>query len=134
VWGRKSASDQFNGFLDVGTCVTGELSFSGTLRLEGNVHGSIRTTDVLVIGEGAMVHAEITAGEVEIHGTVSGNITCERRLQIFSSGRLRGDVRVPTLIIDEGGVFEGISLGKNHEEKQLAKESAPKELTLIAKK
>src|SRR6266853_1080876 len=55
----KSSSDQVSGFLDKGTNMTGELEFAGTLRIDGNFHGSISTGDVLIIGEHALVHADI---------------------------------------------------------------------------
>ena len=72
-WG-KDPSEEITGFLDRGTAVTGELQFSGTLRIDGDFHGSISTDDVLTVGEHADVHADIRAGAVEIHGRVSGNI------------------------------------------------------------
>ena len=61
---RDKPSDQVSGFLDKGTNITGELQFAGTLRIDGNFHGSISTADTLIIGEHAMVHADIRAGEV----------------------------------------------------------------------
>ena len=110
MFGRKSVSEEFNGFLAEGTSLNGDLHFSGTLHLNGNVKGSISTADVLIIGESATVEAEIKAGEVQIYGTVIGNIECARRVEICESGRVRGDVRTPNLIIREGGGFEGTSL------------------------
>ncbi len=107
--GRKSGSDEFKGFLDQGTALTGELSFSGTLRVDGNVHGSIKTSDVLIVGEGASIHADIKAGEVQIHGSVSGNIDGSRRVNIFATGRVHGDIRTPQLVVEEGGRFDGRS-------------------------
>jgi cytoskeletal protein CcmA (bactofilin family) len=61
-------SEQISGFLDQGTNVIGELQFSGTLRIDGNFQGSISSGDTLVIGEHAVVHADIKVGEIEIHG------------------------------------------------------------------
>ena len=117
MWpGKKSASNEFNGFLDAGTSITGELRFSGTLRIDGNIHGSITTPDLLIVGEKAVVHADIKAGEVAILGTVSGNIECERSLQICPGGTLRGDVQTPKFVIEEGGVFEGLSRGAKDSE------------------
>ena len=72
---RLRASDQVSGFLDKGTNVTGELEFAGTLRIDGNFHGSISTGDVLIIGEHAIVHADIKVGEIEVHGQVFGSVT-----------------------------------------------------------
>jgi cytoskeletal protein CcmA (bactofilin family) len=107
--GRKFRSDEFKGFLDEGTALTGELSFSGTLRADGNVHGSIKTSDILIVGERASIHADITAGEVQIHGSVSGDIEGSRRVNIFATGRVRGDIRTPQLVVEEGGRFDGRS-------------------------
>lgn len=109
MFGRKTVSEEFNGFLAQGTSLTGDLHFSGTLHLNGNVRGSISTTDVLIIGEHATVEADIKAGEVQIYGTVIGSVDCARRVEICESGRMRGDLRTPQLIIKEGGSFEGTS-------------------------
>jgi cytoskeletal protein CcmA (bactofilin family) len=49
-FGRKR-SLEFKGFLDHGTTLTGELHFSGALRIDGTVHGSNTTSDLLIVGE-----------------------------------------------------------------------------------
>ena len=104
---RRKPSDQVSGFLDKGTNVTGELEFSGTLRIDGNFHGSISTSDILVIGENATVHADIKAGEVEIQGQVFGSIVCKRRIEIAQTGRVRGDVETPVLVMSAGAIIDG---------------------------
>src|SRR5215472_10845920 len=104
---RVKPSDQVSGFLDKGTNVTGELEFTGTLRIDGNFHGSISTADILIIGEHALVHADIKVGEIEIAGQVNGRIEAKRRVDIRASGRLRGDVHAPTLSVTPGGVVDG---------------------------
>ncbi len=67
-------SDEIVGFLDHGTEITGELQFSNTLRIDGNFHGSIVGEDRLIIGEQAVVHADIKVGDIEIRGQVFGNV------------------------------------------------------------
>jgi|ERR1051326_8737495 len=104
---RSKSSDQVSGFLDKGTNVTGELAFAGTLRIDGNFHGSISSNDILVIGEHAVVHADIKVGEIEIHGQVFGSIDAKRRMEITASGRFRGDVHTPVLCVIPGGVLDG---------------------------
>ena len=104
---RVKSSDQVSGFLDKGTNITGELQFAGTLRIDGNFHGSISTADTLIIGEHAMVHADIRAGEVEIHGQVLGTIEAKRRVEISITGRVRGDIQTPVLSITPGALLDG---------------------------
>jgi cytoskeletal protein CcmA (bactofilin family) len=104
---RLKSSDQVSGFLDKGTNITGELEFAGTLRIDGNFHGSISTGDILIIGEHAMVHADIRAGEVEIHGQVLGTIEAKRRVEISVTGRVRGDIQTPVLTVNPGALLDG---------------------------
>jgi cytoskeletal protein CcmA (bactofilin family) len=104
---RIKQSDQVSGFLDKGTNVTGELEFAGTLRIDGNFQGSISTADNLIIGEHAVVHADIKVGEIEIHGNFFGTIEAKNRVVIFPSGRVRGDIHTPTLCVSAGAKLDG---------------------------
>lgn len=106
---RKLPSEEISGFLDQGTAVTGELRFSGTLRIDGNFHGSIMTEDVLVVGEHAVIHADVRAGEMEIHGRIFGNIQAKRRIELHPTSRVNGDIRTPVLVINPGATFDGRS-------------------------
>ena len=104
---RFKQSDQVSGFLDKGTNVTGELEFAGTLRIDGNFQGSISTGDNLVIGEHAVVHADIKVGEIEIHGQFFGSIEAKNRVEVFPSGRVRGDIHTPILCVNVGAMLDG---------------------------
>jgi len=105
---RKS-EDIVGGFLDHGTEVSGELQFSNTLRIDGNFRGSISGEDRLIIGEQAVVHADIKVGEIEIRGQVYGNVEVQRQAEILSTGLLQGDLHSAVLIIQAGATFEGRS-------------------------
>ena len=98
-------SDEIVGFLDHGTEITGELQFSSTLRIDGNFHGSIVGEDRLIIGEQAVVHADIKVGDIEIRGQVFGNVEVKGQAEIFSTGRLRGDLQASVLVIQAGAVL-----------------------------
>jgi cytoskeletal protein CcmA (bactofilin family) len=96
-----------NAFLGEGTSFKGILTFEGTVRIDGRLEGEIFTKDTLVIGEGAQVNAAVHAGVVVIGGTVHGNIIAERKIEIHPTGRLYGNISTPSLVIEEGVVFEG---------------------------
>jgi cytoskeletal protein CcmA (bactofilin family) len=104
---RFQPSETVSGFLGKGTNGTGELEFAGTLRIDGNFQGSISTDDTLIVGQDAVVHADIRAGEVEIHGQVFGTIVATRRVEIHPTGRHRGDVITPVLSMSPGGMLDG---------------------------
>src|SRR5439155_5965037 len=79
----------------------------GTLRIDGNFHGSISSGDMLIIGEHALVHADIKVGEMEIHGQIFGRVEAKRRLEIAPTGHIRGDICTPVLVVNAGGVIDG---------------------------
>jgi cytoskeletal protein CcmA (bactofilin family) len=106
---RRKSSEEISGFLDQGTHVTGELQFAGHMRIDGNFHGSISTPDTLIVGEHAVVHADIKAGEIEVHGRVFGNIEAARRIEIYPTGRVCGDIKTSVFVVNPGGVFDGRS-------------------------
>jgi cytoskeletal protein CcmA (bactofilin family) len=105
----RKTSEEITGFLDHGTELTGELQFSGMLRIDGNFHGSIANGEILAIGEHANVHADIKVAEIEIYGQVFGNVEVTRRAEIFPTGRLHGDLITPVLVVQEGGIIDGRS-------------------------
>jgi|SRR5262245_4758771 len=127
---KTKTTDQVAGFLDQGTSLTGELEFTGTLRIDGNFHGSISTNDCLIIGEHATVHADVKAGEVEVHGQVFGSIVCTQRLEISPTGRVRGDVETPVLVIEPGATMDGkarMAAEKPEEKQEVIEESTDAE-------
>jgi cytoskeletal protein CcmA (bactofilin family) len=89
-----------------GTKVSGNLHFHGAVRIEGEADGEI-VGDEIVIAEGAMVSAKITATRLTIAGTVSGEITVRQRLELLPSARLHCTINTPSLVLNEGAQFEG---------------------------
>ena len=85
-----------------GAAFEGKLTFEGTVRIDGRFKGEVFSDDMLVIGEGAIVEAEIDIGEVIIQGTVVGNIKAKRSIEIHAPGRVKGDLHTPSLQIDKG--------------------------------
>jgi Integral membrane protein CcmA involved in cell shape determination len=106
---RQTAAGEITTLLGRGATFEGKLTFEGTVRIDGRFKGEVFTDDVLVIGEGAIVEASLDVGEVIIQGTVIGNITAKRSIEIHAPGRVKGDLTTPTLQIDKGVVFEGRS-------------------------
>ena len=107
VTSTPAASSDLNALLGRGSEFEGKLTFEGTVRIDGRFKGEVFSDDVLVIGEGAHVEAEIDIGEVIVQGTVVGNIKAKRSIEIHAPGRVKGDLHTPSLQIDKGVIFEG---------------------------
>jgi cytoskeletal protein CcmA (bactofilin family) len=85
----------------------GDLTFKKSLQINGTFEGEISSGGFLVIGEGAVVKANINAKVVIVSGTVYGNIEAREKLEIQSNGRVYGNIRTSKLKIADGVIFEG---------------------------
>ena len=85
----------------------GTLKFAGTVLIDCEFRGNIVTADTLVVGVSGRVHAEVTAGVVEISGVVRGDIKAANTVKIFSGGAVHGNIETPTISMEEGVIFEG---------------------------
>lgn len=106
---KESVVGEINTLLGRGSEFEGKLTFEGTVRIDGTLKGEVFSDDVLVVGEGARLEAEVDIGEIIIQGTVVGNIRAKRSVEILAPGRVKGDVTTPMLQIDKGVIFEGRS-------------------------
>jgi cytoskeletal protein CcmA (bactofilin family) len=106
---RQQAAGEITTLLGRGATFEGKLTFEGTVRIDGRFKGEVFTDDTLVIGEGAHVEATIDVGEVIIQGTVVGNVSAKRSIEIHAPGRVKGDLHTPSLQVDKGVIFEGRS-------------------------
>jgi cytoskeletal protein CcmA (bactofilin family) len=106
---REGALGEITTLLGRGSSFEGKLTFEGTVRVDGKFKGEVFSDDVLVVGEGAYLEAEVDIGEIIIQGTVVGNIRAKRSIEIHAPGRVKGDITTPSLRIDKGVMFEGRS-------------------------
>lgn len=87
---------------------TGELSFKKPLMIKGSFKGQIKASGDLYIGDEATVEAQISANLVSLKGSVKGNITAERRVELFSMSRVDGDITAPEIVMESGARFTGM--------------------------
>jgi Polymer-forming cytoskeletal len=53
--------DNASTYLDYGSSIKGTLNFDGPVRIDGEIEGEINSKDIVAIGEGAIVSADIKA-------------------------------------------------------------------------
>ncbi|HWR39222.1 MAG TPA: polymer-forming cytoskeletal protein [Patescibacteria group bacterium] len=100
-------SDQVDTLLGKDTTIKGTILAKGTLRIDGNVEGDVTTSGDIVVGETGKLVAQIKARSATVAGTINGNLDIQEKLELLSSARLDGDIKVGKLIIGEGAVFHG---------------------------
>lgn len=101
------SSGEITALLGKGANFEGKLVFEGVVRIDGNFKGDIFTRDTLIIGADSKIKANIEADTVLIAGFVEGEIKALSRVEIHSTGYVRGSVSAPVFKIEEGGMFDG---------------------------
>ena len=99
---------EITALLGRGTHFEGKLFFEGRVRIDGSFKGEIRSPDVLIIGEGAEVDAEIEVGTVIIKGgSVSGNVRAAQAIELYVPAKVTGSLHSPEVFMDKGVQFSG---------------------------
>jgi excisionase family DNA binding protein len=106
---RRDKKENVEKILDVDASMQGTLIFkdSVNLKINGRFEGVLNTKGNLMIGEEAVVNADITGESIVVAGKVTGNINALKELKMISPARVVGDIRCPLLSIAEGATFDG---------------------------
>jgi cytoskeletal protein CcmA (bactofilin family) len=95
-------------FLGSQTTLEGKLVFKGTVRLDGHLMGAVESKEgVVIVGENAVIHADILVNTATVSGEVRGDIRATNRIELHAPARVFGDLSAPVVIIDVGVVFDG---------------------------
>jgi cytoskeletal protein CcmA (bactofilin family) len=94
-----------------GTEIQGNVVFHDGLRVDGDVIGDIRASDVqpsiLVISESASVTGQLHADHVIINGAVKGPVFAFELLELQPKARIEGDVSYKALEMHQGATISG---------------------------
>lgn len=89
------------------TELKGDLKSSGSLRVDGRLEGTLETSGDLIVGETGVLVANVQAASVVVAGEIQGQVRATARLEVAPTGRIRGDVETPLLVVNEGGRLDG---------------------------
>ena len=96
------------GFVGNGTTLTGEANFKGMLRVDGGLSGRVASADgTLIVSTNGRVDANVEVAVAQIFGTVNGDITATKRIEMGRVAKVTGNIQTPALVIESGAVFEG---------------------------
>ena len=95
----KKNDEQIKAYMGKDTVFTGELTFDGTVRIDGKFEGKVITEDTLIVGETGHMVAEISAGTVICMGLVEGTVVASKKIEIHSNSKVIGNVKSPALYL-----------------------------------
>lgn len=103
--------NRIDSLIGAGTSIEGNLNFSGGMRIDGEVNGSVIAVpgkpSTLVLSEHARVNGEVSVTHLVVNGTISGPVTASEYLELQGKAKVSGDVHYKTLEIQLGAIVEG---------------------------
>ncbi|MBP9713571.1 MAG: polymer-forming cytoskeletal protein [Sterolibacterium sp.] len=94
--------------IGAGTRIVGDVSFTGGLRVEGEIKGNVTAEGgALVVSEQARIEGDIRVAHLVINGTVDGALVAGEFLELQPQARVTGDVQYNTIEIHLGAVIDG---------------------------
>lgn len=128
----KSEGGVMNTIIGKDTVFTGTLEVKGAVRVDGTVKGKIICSDVVTVGSGGYVEADVDSQTAVIAGKVIGNLVASEKIELQAKSDIEGDIRTKSLVVEQGAVFCGschMKEGKSNlgflppeEKKELVKE------------
>lgn len=110
---KKSNKPQgrIDSLIGASTRIEGNVTFSGGLRVDGEIKGNVLTCgdqpSTLVVSEHACIEGEISVSHLVINGTVIGPVSSSEFLELQSHARVTGDLQYNTIEIHLGAVVQG---------------------------
>ncbi len=113
MFGKKRTKPQsrIDSLIGVGTKIEGNVSFSGGLRVDGEIQGNVTAVQdqpsTLVLSEQARVSGAIRVSHLVVNGAIDGPVTASEFLELQSHSCVKGDVHYSNIEMHLGAVVEG---------------------------
>ena len=85
----------------------GKFEIADSIHIECEVGGELTVGGRLVIGEQGVVTADVRTVDAVIKGRFDGNMVATGNVEITATGRVNGNIETDSLVISQGGFFNG---------------------------
>lgn len=104
-------SPQSSGRATIGPSIQirGDVTGSEDLLIQGRVEGSVTLADHSVgVGSEGRVTADVVGRLITIEGHVEGNLTAQEQIVLRGSAHVKGDIKAPRVVLEDGATFRGL--------------------------
>lgn len=115
MFGKKTpagAQAKIDSLIGVGTCIEGKVRFSGGLRVDGEIRGSVEavpdaSSSTLVVSDQARIEGAVSVAHLVLNGTIVGPVSVSETLEMQPKAKIVGDVAYESIEMHQGAVIEG---------------------------
>ncbi|MGA1677044.1 MAG: bactofilin family protein, partial [Pseudomonadales bacterium] len=103
----RGAGETTLSIVSAGTVITGDLSCTGVLKVEGEINGSVLSARQVMLAKGGAIRGDVTAHEIVLGGVVDGNVTAADRLELQPTAVVNGNIGTKSIVVMEGARING---------------------------
>lgn len=104
-------NSKIDSLIGAGTTIEGNVIFSGGLRIDGEVKGSVTAKGdqpgTLVVSEHARIDGEVNVAHLVVNGTINGPVRSDEFLELQPRARVTGDVEYNSIEMHLGAIVQG---------------------------
>jgi cytoskeletal protein CcmA (bactofilin family) len=111
--GERDSGGPVISIIGPGMQVTGDCVAEGTIRVEGEVRGTIYAAKAVVVGKDGVVKGDIATHDAVISGKVGGSVIAASRLEVQATAKVDGTIRTPRMQLEEGAIMNAeVAMGE----------------------
>lgn len=104
----KDKSDSKPGVIGKGIRIKGQLRGGEDLIIEGKVEGVVALVDNhLILERTSEISANVEVKNITVKGEMLGNAVASDKVEISTEAKMKGDIKAPRLVVEEGAKFRG---------------------------
>lgn len=96
-----------NTLVGPGSFISGKISVSGFIRIDGDIDGNLEATGRVIVGENARIRGDVHSRMITIGGVIQGDVIAPDGVSILSTGLVLGSILTKKLKVDEAVILNG---------------------------
>tara|TARA_R110001606_G_scaffold346892_3_gene495963 strand:+ start:79873 stop:80310 length:438 start_codon:yes stop_codon:yes gene_type:complete len=119
----KTKSSRIDTLIGQGTEINGDISFTGGIRIDGNVNGNIYAESgdsaVLTLSEQGHIKGEIKVPNLIINGSITGDVYSTSHVELAPKAKIKGNVYYRLLEMSMGAEVNGQLIHMSEDDKEM---------------
>ncbi|MDP0562433.1 MAG: polymer-forming cytoskeletal protein [Candidatus Endonucleobacter sp. (ex Gigantidas childressi)] len=113
MWDKGKKNQQSNQkcgttLISTSTSIHGDISFEGTMHIEGRIKGNVSADDGLfTLTRSGRIEGDLCAPRIKLNGNIKGNIYCSNHLELSANAVITGNVFYNIIEISKGAEING---------------------------
>ena len=93
--------------IDAGSKITGDLEITTDVLVYGELRGSVKTENKVVVGKGGCIRGDVYAANLEVYGHIDGKVLIAEQTILHANSIVKGNIQTKFLSVQAGALIAG---------------------------